>query len=170
MACRYVALIQVAIAQGFHLFPFRTEKLSLVTPMVLRHSGRVGSCRFWLKPPDLKKFRRLFLYPRVNLHPRVAGSAVSPGLPGWLRRFPGPARLAPPFPRACPAGSAMLLLRREATPEVLPCSGQCSCLCHKVSLICVNSIGPLYLKWSITLEIHFYRDTCRCISSYKLLL
>ena len=46
MACRYVALIQVAIAQGFHLFPFRTEKLSLVTPMVLRHSGRVGSCRF----------------------------------------------------------------------------------------------------------------------------
>ena len=28
--------IQVAIAQGFHLFPFRTEKLSLVTPMVLR--------------------------------------------------------------------------------------------------------------------------------------
>ena len=46
MAYRYVALIQVAIAQGFHLFPFRTEKLSLVTPMVLRHSGRVGSRRF----------------------------------------------------------------------------------------------------------------------------
>ena len=59
-AQQYVNLIQVAIAQGFHLFPFRTEKLSLVTPMVLRHSGRVGSCRFWLKPPDLKKFRRLF--------------------------------------------------------------------------------------------------------------
>ena len=46
VACRYFALLQVAIAQGFHLFPFRTEKLSLVTPMVLRHSGRVGSCRF----------------------------------------------------------------------------------------------------------------------------
>ena len=41
-----VEKIQVAIAQGFHLFPFRTEKLSLVTPMVLRHSGRVGSRRF----------------------------------------------------------------------------------------------------------------------------
>ena len=41
-AQQYVNLIQVAIAQGFHLFPFRTEKLSLVTPMVLRHSGRVG--------------------------------------------------------------------------------------------------------------------------------
>ena len=148
-AHQYVNLIQVAIAQGFHLFPFRTEKLSLVTPMVLRHSGRVGSCRFWLKPPDLKKFRRLFFCIHVWIYIHV-----------WLALFP----------RACPAGSAMLLLRREATPEVLPCSGQCSCLCHKVSLICVNSIGPLYLKWSITLEIHFYRDTCRCISSYKLLL
>ena len=28
--------IQVAIAAGFHLFPFRTEKLSPFTPMVLR--------------------------------------------------------------------------------------------------------------------------------------
>ena len=27
-AQQYVNLIQVAIAQGFHLFPFRTEKLS----------------------------------------------------------------------------------------------------------------------------------------------
>ena len=33
------------IARGIHLFPFRTEKLSLVTPMVLRNSGRVGSRR-----------------------------------------------------------------------------------------------------------------------------
>ena len=33
--------IKVAIARGIHLFPFRTEKLSLVTPMVLRNSGRV---------------------------------------------------------------------------------------------------------------------------------
>ena len=28
--------IQVMTAQGLHLFPFRTEKLNLVTPMVLR--------------------------------------------------------------------------------------------------------------------------------------
>ena len=42
----HVCLIQVTTAPGFHLFPFRTEKLSLVTPMVLRHSGRVGSRRF----------------------------------------------------------------------------------------------------------------------------
>ena len=44
---RHVILIQVAIAPGFHLFPFRTEKLSPVTPMVLRNSGRVGSRRFF---------------------------------------------------------------------------------------------------------------------------
>ena len=31
--------IQVAIARRFHLFPFRTEKLSFVTPMVLRIVG-----------------------------------------------------------------------------------------------------------------------------------
>ena len=42
----HVCLIQVTIALRFHLFPFRTEKLSLVTPMVLRNSGRVGSRRF----------------------------------------------------------------------------------------------------------------------------
>ena len=35
------------MATGFHLFPFRTEKLSSVTPMVLRNSGRVGSRRFF---------------------------------------------------------------------------------------------------------------------------
>ena len=28
--------LQVTIAAGFHLFPFRTEKLSLPAPMVLR--------------------------------------------------------------------------------------------------------------------------------------
>jgi hypothetical protein len=37
--------IKVVMARGIHLFPSRTEKLSLVTPMVLRNSGRVGSRR-----------------------------------------------------------------------------------------------------------------------------
>ena len=31
---------------GFHLFPFRTEKLSPPAPMVLHTRGRVGSRRF----------------------------------------------------------------------------------------------------------------------------
>ncbi len=69
MACRYVALIQVAIAQGFHLFPFRTEKLSLVTPMVLRNSGRVGSRRFFREfVSSLEETNSLsFLYPSREL-------------------------------------------------------------------------------------------------------
>jgi hypothetical protein len=43
--------IQVAIAAGFHLFPFRTEKLSLLTPMVLHTRGRVGSRHFLMMNP-----------------------------------------------------------------------------------------------------------------------
>ena len=31
---------------GIHLYPYRTEKLSPMAPMVLRKSGRVGSRRF----------------------------------------------------------------------------------------------------------------------------
>ena len=40
-------VIQVAIVTGFHLFPFRTEKLSPPAPMVLHTRGRVGSRRFY---------------------------------------------------------------------------------------------------------------------------
>ena len=47
---RYVNLIQVVIVAGFHLFPFRTEKLSPPAPMVLHTRGRVGSRRFLAKP------------------------------------------------------------------------------------------------------------------------
>ena len=71
-AQQYVNLIQVAIAQGFHLFPFRTEKLSLVTPMVLRHSGRVGSRLFKPDPEQGSGF--LF----------VRGLACSLPSCGWL--------------------------------------------------------------------------------------
>ncbi len=38
----------MVIAAGSHLFPFRTEKLSPPSPMVLPPAGgRVGSCRFY---------------------------------------------------------------------------------------------------------------------------
>ena len=40
----------MVIAPGFHLFPFRTEKLSPVAPMVLHTRGRVGSRLFSGKP------------------------------------------------------------------------------------------------------------------------
>jgi hypothetical protein len=35
----------VVIASGFHLFPFRTEKLSRSALMVLPLGGRVGRCQ-----------------------------------------------------------------------------------------------------------------------------
>ena len=53
----HVYLIQVTIALRFHLFPFRTEKLSSVTPMVLRNSGRVGSRRFLERSPCIGRCR-----------------------------------------------------------------------------------------------------------------
>src|SRR5436190_19335483 len=45
----------VAIARGKHLFPFRTEQLSLSAPMVLgpQGPGRVGRRRFFRKPSRL---------------------------------------------------------------------------------------------------------------------
>ena len=54
--------IKVAIARGIHLFPFRTEKLSLVTPMVLRNSGRVGSRRFLEREAPVSEDAGAFLF------------------------------------------------------------------------------------------------------------
>src|SRR3954453_22493817 len=52
----------VAIARGKHLFPFRTEKLSLSAPMVLglKGPGRVGRRRLisTTGPPDWAALRR----------------------------------------------------------------------------------------------------------------
>ena len=79
---RHVILIQVAIAPGFHLFPFRTEKLSPVTPMVLRNSGRVGSRRFQQEPPcrtDAGAF--LFVCPGVSFPRLYWGEAARNPLP-----------------------------------------------------------------------------------------
>ena len=65
--------IQVVIASGLHLYPFRTEKLNLTTPMVLRNSGRVGSCRIIKKKGGEREGRKvlfssflLFLFPAAH--------------------------------------------------------------------------------------------------------
>ena len=50
------------MAQGFHLFPSRTEKLSLVTLMVLLNSGRVGRCLLFISPVIFIDNRTIFLY------------------------------------------------------------------------------------------------------------
>ena len=40
LVCKYVIThYQVVIAVGFHLFPFRTEKLSPLAPMVLQYNA-----------------------------------------------------------------------------------------------------------------------------------
>src|SRR5437867_3450867 len=77
-----VIRIGVALAEGKHLFPFRTEKLSPPAPMVLpgRPGGRVGRCPLITRAPagDRRGF--------------FAGSLVS----GPGRRWPAPAVLAYP--------------------------------------------------------------------------
>ena len=51
----------------FHLFPFRTEKLSSLTPMVLRFSrGRVGSRLFKVRSLGLTFFLPLSELPRYS--------------------------------------------------------------------------------------------------------
>ena len=64
-------LIQVVIARGFHLFPFRTEKLSLVTPMVLRNSGRVGSRRFLRSPLIQQRIKGLSVLGTLQKDPTM---------------------------------------------------------------------------------------------------
>ena len=57
--------ILVVIAPGFHLFPFRTEKLSPVTPMVLHTRGRVGSRQLISKTPSRAIRRESFCVYRI---------------------------------------------------------------------------------------------------------
>ena len=46
----------MAMAEGSHLFPSRTQKLSLLAPMVLhwRRCGRVGHCQVFIQSPIFK--------------------------------------------------------------------------------------------------------------------
>ena len=60
----YTARVQkifpVVIATGFHLFPFRTEKLSPTAPMVLHTRGRVGRRHFTTSLETRKRLGALF--------------------------------------------------------------------------------------------------------------
>ena len=78
---RYKKGIQVVIASGFHLYPFRTEKLNLTAPMVLRNSGRVGSCRIIRN--RARREAAGSVSPRSIFSP---GSPLNP-LPGSLKRI-----------------------------------------------------------------------------------
>ena len=132
-AQQYVNLIQVAIAQGFHLFPFRTEKLSLVTPMVLRHSGRVGSRRFDWSLRTWRSSGGFFLYPHVW---NVTSTVFSPWV--WVR-----------FLRNCLGGSAMSFLRQGQVRKFCSVGDDV----HKVSLFMSIQIA------SISKVIYIFADT-----------
>ena len=95
----------MTIAPGFHLFPFRTEKLSPVTPMVLRNSGRVGSRRFFSRAPAVTRdcggffmssFRPFLLSPECFqefsrfLHPGLLQESCCLRLLSCALRFPSP--------------------------------------------------------------------------------
>src|SRR6266702_981023 len=57
-----VEFIGVATAEGSHLFPFRTEKLSPPAPMVLpgKPGGRVGRRPFFLRGPGTSSGPHVF--------------------------------------------------------------------------------------------------------------
>ena len=62
LVCKYVIThYQVVIAVRSHLFPFRTEKLSSLAPMVLQ-CGRVGSRLLLSRASDFERFLRLFCF------------------------------------------------------------------------------------------------------------
>ena len=64
LVCKYVIPhYQVVIAVRSHLFPFRTEKLSSLAPMVLQ-CGRVGSRLLLSRASDFERFLRLFSFSR----------------------------------------------------------------------------------------------------------
>ena len=66
---RYSKRIPVVMAKGSHLFPYRTQKLSLSAPMVLgwRRPGRVGHCR--IPYEKASALAGAFSYPIWNLQP-----------------------------------------------------------------------------------------------------
>ena len=74
LVCKYVIThYQVVIAVRSHLFPFRTEKLSSLAPMVLQ-CGRVGSRLLLSRASDFERFLRLFCFHEVLLSYRPAFS------------------------------------------------------------------------------------------------
>ena len=58
----------VTMAKGIHLFPYRTQKLSLSAPMVLgwRRPGRVGRCRIPQRKASDECLGLFFVYPEKS--------------------------------------------------------------------------------------------------------
>ena len=69
--------IQVAMAAGIHLFPFRTEKLSPPAPMVLGDRESRWPPSYWSRPINL--IGRLFFCRRCRRR-RIPGTGLHPCL------------------------------------------------------------------------------------------
>ena len=76
--------IPVVMAKGSHLFPYRTQKLSLSAPMVLgwRRPGRVGHCRIPYEKSSA--LAGLFSYPIDNV---LLSGCPSECATSYLARF-----------------------------------------------------------------------------------
>src|SRR5881398_3045962 len=74
-----VILFGVALAEGSHLFPFRTEKLSPPAPMVLpgKPGGRVGRRPIFLRSPGPWRGIGASVFPPVSTEP--GGGLAAPG-------------------------------------------------------------------------------------------
>ena len=100
--CPHSSPFPVAMTKGSHLFPYRTQKLSLSAPMVLgwRRPGRVGRCRI---PQNLAIAGFFF----CRSHGR---RAEGPSKVEWVRALPARCRI--PF-------------RCFSIKELLFCVGMC---------------------------------------------
>ena len=69
----------VVIGSGSHPFPFRTRKLSLIPPMVLRGKlcGRVGRCRHYFEDREFENNSRAFSCTVLRALFQVAASSFS---------------------------------------------------------------------------------------------
>ena len=76
------------IAVRIHLFPFRTEKLSSPSPMVLPHQvGEEVAATFLYKVLDIRRCRGLFAYNKVaEFNPQSSSTTA----PRGISALPGP--------------------------------------------------------------------------------
>ena len=79
---RVQEIFPVVIATGFHLFPFRTEKLSPTAPMVLHTRGRVGHRHFTRQASRLERdsglcfFKSLFSFEKRISPPKYLSQVL----------------------------------------------------------------------------------------------
>lgn len=120
---RGLAKFPVVIARGKHLFPFRTEPLSLSAPMVLgpQGPGRVGRRRFFLIAPVATRRLGLFAFLGLASLPPVCLTVVRiAACRTVLMPAPAPASLAVPGP--CDLEPRCVPAVTSGTPTLSPSS------------------------------------------------